>query len=305
MSRIGSSPLARGTRRVRDDIHALHRFIPARAGNTPCARRDLQRRSVHPRSRGEHVPMTADDWRRVGSSPLARGTRLHLRQCYRLERFIPARAGNTYGIARGLPQAPVHPRSRGEHVAIRRMMSVHRGSSPLARGTLGTPSDIPLTRRFIPARAGNTPPGPRRSATRPVHPRSRGEHAWCDAEGLRCDGSSPLARGTRAGEALGGEPDRFIPARAGNTLETIARCGRATGSSPLARGTHETPLYYAALDRFIPARAGNTGGRQLRGRAYPVHPRSRGEHQIQADPHSRDIGSSPLARGTPFGAQHP
>ena len=50
----GSSPLARGTLHRRS-LRALRpRFIPARAGNTPASRAHGPRRSVHPRSRGEH-----------------------------------------------------------------------------------------------------------------------------------------------------------------------------------------------------------------------------------------------------------
>ena len=72
----GSSPLARGTLTGPAHRGAAHRFIPARAGNTRCCCSQSSRRSVHPRSRGEHSLSFADLADRNGSSPLARGTRM-------------------------------------------------------------------------------------------------------------------------------------------------------------------------------------------------------------------------------------
>jgi len=51
--------------------------------------------------------------------------------------------------------------------------------------------------------------------------------------------------------------------------------------------------------RFIPARAGNTHLEQLGTIAQAVHPRSRGEHFVNHLPNRGEVGSSPLARGTP------
>ena len=91
----GSSPLARGTRRVQDPHQDLRRFIPARAGNTTRRTSRGPWSAVHPRSRGEHVELA--EWHRKyhGSSPLARGTPQRPVHDARMERFIPARAGNT------------------------------------------------------------------------------------------------------------------------------------------------------------------------------------------------------------------
>ena len=71
---------------------------------------------AHPRSRGEHRIALNLATLAAGSSPLARGTRLH--------------AGRLAALW------VAHPRSRGEHslTPVRDMPLL--GSSPLARGTL-------------------------------------------------------------------------------------------------------------------------------------------------------------------------
>ena len=74
----GSSPLARGTRRVLlPEVWRLG-LIPARAGNTVSSLCLRANTGAHPRSRGEHFILSARLLWRMGSSPLARGT-LHRR----------------------------------------------------------------------------------------------------------------------------------------------------------------------------------------------------------------------------------
>ena len=173
----GSSPLARGTL-VPSRFDSLDfRFIPARAGNTMRTRYRAQQNG--------------------GSSPLARGTHALTQARTFLDRFIPARAGNT--CLRRPKRCPetVHPRSRGEHGANRRNGGSMIGSSPLARGTPAHGRSGVLPRRFIPARAGNTALPIRQPPSKPVHPRSRGEHGPGEAANGPTNGSSPLARGTR------------------------------------------------------------------------------------------------------------
>ena len=96
---VGSSPHARGTHPARGRVWHDHRFIPACAGNAPSVSSRMPRRAVHPRMRGErwvpsfHILVTN------GSSPHARGTRLITRSRSRVERFIPACAGNALPIS--------------------------------------------------------------------------------------------------------------------------------------------------------------------------------------------------------------
>ncbi len=213
----GSSPLARGTLRSNFPQDRRGRFIPARAGNTGSAPKKPSPTAVHPRSRGEHSGCLRPKLAVNGSSPLARGTLVAGFYFADRSRFIPARAGNTQPPGLLSIPPPVHPRSRGEHFAVLDETAPVGGSSPLARGTHGCRADRRRTRRFIPARAGNTNTslvvsrsGPRfiparagntyfdvaTAASITVHPRSRGEHKWLGAQGGSRIGSSPLARGT-------------------------------------------------------------------------------------------------------------
>ena len=214
-------------------------------------------------------------------------------------RFIPAGAGNTTATSSPATGCSVHPRWRGEHVIMTNQGVATGGSSPLARGTRGS-------------RWGC-------SWVASVHPRWRGEHASDTVKGRRQLGSSPLARGTRGEQVVTQVGHRFIPAGAGNTLPlTVAQAAllvhprwrgehlifkrnalARTGSSPLARGTRRRPAQAKADQRFIPAGAGNTPTAADRNRPATVHPRWRGEHGARRVTGLAELGSSPLARGTP------
>ena len=153
-------------------------------GSSPQARGTLMRPTfsglkltVHPRRRGEHLSYCCTSGELCGSSPQARGTHYCLILIALNARFIPAGAGNTPRPRPPRCCQPVHPRRRGEHQPSVVIICDADGSSPQARGTLGThPSDT-SRERFIPAGAGNTaaaaPPGIKIA----VHPRRRGEHS--------------------------------------------------------------------------------------------------------------------------------
>ena len=76
VSVVGSSPLARGTRFIPDALMQSSGLIPARAGNTRLIRSRVSEMRAHPRSRGEHSSRRLVIPSSLGSSPLARGTRL-------------------------------------------------------------------------------------------------------------------------------------------------------------------------------------------------------------------------------------
>ena len=111
----GSSPLARGTPRIRPHGPRLRRLIPAHAGNTARGIFTGAVVAAHPRSRGEHgLSLTLTRSLR-GSSPLARGARLVGEPFPGSHRLIPAHAGSTPTAASVSVSLRAHPRSRGEH----------------------------------------------------------------------------------------------------------------------------------------------------------------------------------------------
>ncbi len=131
----GSSPRARGTLIAFRCDFLNDRFIPAGAGNTPVCASSRAPAPVHPRGRGEHSETFGEAFVVHGSSPRARGTRSGEPAMRLAGRFIPAGAGNTLTAGRHPAARSVHPRGRGEHLAITLPPSSWDGSSPRARGT--------------------------------------------------------------------------------------------------------------------------------------------------------------------------
>ena len=119
MTALGSSPLARGTPIEKVSKCPNDGLIPARAGNTLVPSSLSQVRKAHPRSRGEHFILSARLLWRMGSSPLARGTRNGRHEIGNGQGLIPARAGNTVRSTLGMNAKRAHPRSRGEHALCR------------------------------------------------------------------------------------------------------------------------------------------------------------------------------------------
>ena len=172
------------------------------------------------------------------------------------------------------------------------------GSSPRARGTLASKTFPAISRRFIPASAGNTVTYRSYARAYAVHPRERGEHAAALPRSSAASGSSPRARGTHVEGVVAHQRARFIPASAGNTCRPVRERARtpvhprergehadftrekwaADGSSPRARGTQRDPILVGHGQRFIPASAGNTSPPNPPPACRPVHPRERGEH---------------------------
>ena len=195
-----------------------------------------------------------------------------------LARFIPAGAGNTLPLSALLARNTVYPRWRGEHKIHIDKHRVCIGLSPLARGTPPRTHEQAITDRFIPAGAGNTSCLMCRWPGGTVYPRWRGEHPFIFVSSWRDLGLSPLARGTRTKYPSLNPRRRFIPAGAGNTIETFHAIKQAAvyprwrgehrssgtnlkavfGLSPLARGTRGVRRRLKRQCRFIPAGAGNT-----------------------------------------------
>ena len=255
-----------------------------------------------------------------GSSPRGRGTRGSAPASASSRRFIPARAGNTHRRIALRCRRSVHPRAGGEHGDGRGPNVSRSGSSPRGRGTRVYPRCRYGLRRFIPARAGNTPAGTPKPRGRPVHPRAGGEHGVMVPSSRVRIGSSPRGRGTPSSPRPSHHRRRFIPARAGNTGSSrtangprsvhpraggehtprICRERGSPGSSPRGRGTRAALAPEFSLWRFIPrARAARAGNTSPRGRSpHGSSPRGR-PINFFGERFMRD-GSSPRGRGTPF-----
>ena len=176
-SRVGSSPLARGTHEWTSSSGRPGGLIPARAGNTAWLPTQTASTWAHPRSRGEHGWGGYDSGATPGSSPLARGTPPFCGVAKMRAGLIPARAGNTGTGVSDPAGNGAHPRSRGEHLVPSMPELERRGSSPLARGTQSGTLSALGAQGLIPARAGNTKWVLQTVVNDGAHPRSRGEHA--------------------------------------------------------------------------------------------------------------------------------
>ena len=255
----------------------------------------------------------------AGSSPLARGLPEFEVHCIHRVRIIPARAGFTFQGRCNVFRGSDHPRSRGVYTTAPSPPSSGMGSSPLARGLRIARGRLCGRLRIIPARAGFTPAASDACSHRWDHPRSRGVYRPRRSRPASGSGSSPLARGLRALDPVGGASHRIIPARAGFTWCTVGRRRprpdhprsrgvygakksgdpKTEGSSPLARGLPCSRTRTRAEDRIIPARAGFTP--PVCGDVHKMrdHPRSRGVYLTASLALAACAGSSPLARGLP------
>ena len=172
-----------------------------------------------------------------GSSPHTRGAQLSGLQHLLHERIIPAYAGSTAFARLREAVDEDHPRIRGEHGSSSATIIWSTGSSPHTRGAPGTSDSQRWPARIIPAYAGSTWRGGRRSARRTDHPRIRGEHASPSSRTTTARGSSPHTRGARRPVDAQPGPPGIIPAYAGSTLRRRARLA-SLRDHPRIRGEH-------------------------------------------------------------------
>ena len=173
------------------------RFIPACAGNSVTVSPAVRPAPVHPRVCGELDWAETDANDDTGSSPRVRGTHHRGVKHHRVQRFIPACAGNSAYTLAEAQALTVHPRVCGELAA------------PWSAGDSHP--------RFIPACAGNSWLAEPTRCPSPVHPRVCGELIVSRWETCRLRGSSPRVRGTRTTALRNQRTTRFIPACAGNS----------------------------------------------------------------------------------------
>ena len=236
----GSSPLARGLHRRGPRVCTRAGIIPARAGFTVASCWVGSNMWDHPRSRGVYIGVQLAGRIATGSSPLARGLPTGSPSSSTPEGIIPARAGFTAGRMDGDAASGDHPRSRGVYPSRALVCRSLEGSSPLARGLLGSKTAYKSCSRIIPARAGFT--GVTVAVVRFVwdHPRSRGVYALVCRSLEFSIGSSPLARGLLRSPDSSYPCPGIIPARAGFTCgSSIQRL--TCGDHPRSRGVYAVP----------------------------------------------------------------
>ena len=249
-----------------------------------------------------------------------RGKRFGLGLGRSLQRLIPARAGKTRRRTSRHRRRRAHPRACGENATWSLTSTPILGSSPRVRGKPGGRPASCTRRRLIPARAGKTCRGGRRSRPTTAHPRACGEN-WCyEHAGELTDGSSPRVRGKRDLDESLREDLGLIPARAGKTFdpsgidipkpahpracgENASRrriCCTMRGSSPRVRGKHLAYRVHEVAHGLIPARAGKTRRWTLTTTPGRAHPRACGENITTITSARAVEGSSPRVRGKPF-----
>ncbi len=197
----GSSLQAQGTRRCYRPAVSGCRFIPAGAGNTTAPSILFSAVAVHPCRRREHPARFRQALLRSGSSLQAQGTLVAGEVYKRVNRFIPAGAGNTKPRALSAPSRAVHPCRRREHAGSEGHGLRPPGSSLQAQGTLEFPGAKWQIKRFIPAGAGNTFTDATRRDLGAVHPCRRREHFVQLWRVFVVFGSSLQAQGTHLNES--------------------------------------------------------------------------------------------------------
>ena len=161
-------------------------------------------------------------------------------------------------------------------------MQAVNGSPLRGQGTRLSGSVRKSSRRFTPARAGNTPPRSTVTTASSVHPCAGREHVLPFYVGAGNRGSPLRGQGTPSGATV-----------------------EATFAGSPLRGQGTRPRSYPPRPhrRFTPARAGNTRRIQVSGVNTAVHPCAGREHLLATIVGSRFIGSPLRGQGTPWPAR--
>ncbi len=293
------------------------RLIPAGAGSTATPPPRTAPEPAHPRRRGEHAWAVQGCCVRRGSSPQARGALEQPREHRAEDGLIPAGAGSTASARMTRSWRAAHPRRRGEHGGAPGVARVGDGSSPQARGAHGPVGEVRGGLGLIPAGAGSTNCSSWLTTGPLAHPRRRGEHGNIEVYPGPRGGSSPQARGAPVNATFSDWVKGLIPAGAGSTTSLLVLMrstaahprrrgehlvvglggGLLAGSSPQARGAPLLDRDWHLHARLIPAGAGSTRASTTGRSGLGAHPRRRGEHFNGMPMSSRDMGSSPQARG--------
>ena len=213
----GLSPRGRGKLGIARKCCRCRRSIPAWAGETWARILAISLSGVYPRVGGGNGRQPLHGTRTGGLSPRGRGKRGVAAQRRDFQGSIPAWAGETRRDGQHGQHRGVYPRVGGGNERRQPAAVYPQGLSPRGRGKLGTGSHGGLTRRSIPAWAGET--GHIRPARRrwQVYPRVGGGNRRSRWSIGSLPGLSPRGRGKPAAGPALEEDERSIPAWAGET----------------------------------------------------------------------------------------
>ena len=130
----GPSPRMRGKPNVVVSDTGLYRSIPAHAGETRTDKVGDCSSRVHPRACGGNIEVIHPPPSTDGPSPRMRGKRRPGIFARRVNRSIPAHAGETSGQKANLALCRVHPRACGGNFSYTRQLNDQYGPSPRMRG---------------------------------------------------------------------------------------------------------------------------------------------------------------------------
>ena len=172
----GSSPHTRGAHVEELRPIAAEGIIPAYAGSTLENVNNGGLDRDHPRIRGEHGRPDILHVYDTGSSPHTRGAPMAPYEYLTVYGIIPAYAGSTVRRQPQTRRYGDHPRIRGEHRGLNRVINQQTGSSPHTRGAQAQTRTPPFGQGIIPAYAGSTILVNSSKINFRDHPRIRGEH---------------------------------------------------------------------------------------------------------------------------------
>ncbi len=254
----GLSPRVRGNLQHQVLVAEWCGSIPARAGEPSIRAHPGVYGWVYPRACGGTSHPHGRRGIDTGLSPRVRGNPVGERTQYVVGGSIPARAGEPPTSAPAAAPSRVYPRACGGTVDGDPRPVARSGLSPRVRGNRPWVPKCRVSRRSIPARAGEPVRVLKITKCSGVYPRACGGTIRTAAALATGQGLSPRVRGNRTTERL----------RAGQMGSIPARAGEPTG----AARSH-------AAGRVYPRACGGTSSRSVPPRRFlGLSPRVRGNH---------------------------
>ena len=313
----GLSPRVRGNPRTRTLAYVRSRSIPACAGEPSAPPRAEASPGVYPRVCGGTGVIRYARRCTKGLSPRVRGNPRCARGAAPRFRSIPACAGEPTRSTSGLNSGRVYPRVCGGTPCERVHSTIPSGLSPRVRGNRNAARAGAVSKRSIPACAGEPRTTSGMFLRAWVYPRVCGGTGDARLKRLDQPGLSPRVRGNprrRVGvrpqhgsiPACAGEPTARHRARLGAGVYPRVCGGTARpdvprlirwGLSPRVRGNPVRWPSGGPNAGSIPACAGEPSGAARSGRGPRVYPRVCGGTIIASATDVNLAGLSPRVRG--------